>query len=120
MPSILIVDDSPDIRRGVRHIFGSVSGWEVCEAINGKDGVEKAQLLKPDIIVLDISMPVMDGITAAKTLKALMPTLPIIIFSNFAEDEFLKQEVRSAGIGQVVSKSDSQALVHAVEEAFRA
>src|SRR5450759_5093165 len=60
------------------------------------------------------------GITAAKALKALMPTLPIIMLSNFAEDEFLKQEVVSAGIRQVVSKSDSQALVHAVEEVFRA
>ncbi len=117
--SILIVDDSIVIRRALRLLFESLPGWEVCgEASNGREGIEKAQQLKPDVMVLDMSMPEMDGIAAAKILKATMPALPIIMFTNFAEDQFLKREVLDAGITQVVSKPNSQALVQAVREAF--
>jgi len=95
--------------------------WRVCgEAMDGQDGIDKAQQLHPDVIVLDMSMPGMDGISVAKALKELMPKLPIIMFTNFAEDQFLQQEVLSAGIRQVVSKSDSRALVEAVGSALRA
>ncbi len=88
--------------------------------MNGREGIEKAQRLKPDVIVLDMSMPEMDGIAVAKVLKVLMPQVPLIMFTNFAEDQFLKREVVSAGISRVVSKPDSKALVHAVEEALAA
>ncbi len=102
-------------------LFESMAGWEVCgEAANGREGIEKAQQLKPNVIVLDMSMPEMDGIAVARALKTKMPGLPIVMFTNFAEDQFLKHEVLSAGIAQVVSKSDSQGLVRAVKEAFDA
>ncbi len=118
--SILIVDDSKVIRRALRQLFES-TGWDVCgEAGDGREGIELAQQLRPDVIVLDMSMPEMDGIAAAKILKGLMPQLPIIMFTNFAEDQFVQQEVRSAGITRVVSKSDSHALVDAVESVLRA
>ena len=119
--SILIIDDSIVMRRALHRLFESKSGWEVCgEAIDGKDGIEKARKLRPDVIVLDMSMPDMDGIAAAKVLKSQMPAIPIVMFTNFAEDQFLQQEVLAAGITKIVSKSDSQALVHAVEEVFQA
>jgi DNA-binding NarL/FixJ family response regulator len=98
-----------------------MSEWEICgEAINGRDGIEKAQLLNPDLVVLDLSMPEMDGIRTAKVLNSLFPTLPIIMFTNFAEDQFLERDVMSAGIRQVVSKSDSAGLVRAMQSAFEA
>jgi DNA-binding NarL/FixJ family response regulator len=119
--SILIVDDSVVIRWALHRLFETIPGWKVCgEAINGKDGIKKARQLKPDLIVMDMSMPEMDGIAAAKVLKAQMPTLPIIMFTNFAEDPFAKHELLAAGITQVVSKLDSQALAHVVENMFRA
>jgi DNA-binding NarL/FixJ family response regulator len=119
--SILIVDDNTTIRRSLHRLLEARSGWEVCgEAANGREGIEKAQRLKPDVVVMDMSMPEMDGIAAAKILKSQMPTLPIIMFTNFADDQFLKQEVLDAGIRHVVSKSDSQALILAVESVFRA
>ncbi len=115
--SILIVDDSKEIRRALARLFESMAGWVVCgEAANGREGIEKAQRLKPDVIVLDMSMPEMDGIAVAKILKAMSPTTPIVMFTNFAEDQFLKHEVLSAGINQVVSKSDSRALLNAIQE----
>ena len=78
----------------------------VCgEAENGQDAIEKAQVLHPDLIVMDLSMPVMNGIDAARTLKTLMPTVPVIIFSDYS-DVFSEKETRSAGICALVSKSE--------------
>ena len=119
--SVLIVDDSPDIRRALRRVFDSKPSLKVCgEAVDGKDGIEKAQELKPDAIVLDMSMPGMDGLEAAKILTRVVPSAALIMFTNFAGDQFLKREVLSAGIKQVVSKPDSQGLVRAVETALAA
>lgn len=120
MPSILIIDDSPDIRRALRLLFDSM-GWEVCcEAANGRDGIEQAHRLKPNIAVVDMSLPRMDGLAVAKTLKAELPTLPVIMFTSFEESQFLKREVSSAGIRQVVSKSNPKGLVQAIEQASKA
>ncbi len=79
-----------------------------------------AEQLHPDAIILDMSMPQLGGIEAAGILKRLMPTVPVIMFTNFAKDQFLKREGFWAGIRQVVSKSDSLELVRALEDAFAA
>ena len=67
--------------------------------------VPKAQQLHPDLIVLDLSMPVMNGIEGARVLKGLMPTVPLIIFSEYS-DVFSEKEARSAGVSAIVSKSE--------------
>jgi DNA-binding NarL/FixJ family response regulator len=101
---ILIVDDSLAIRKILREMLGREAGWEVCgEASNGREGVEKAQHLKPDLIVLDLSMPVMNGLDAARELRRLVPGVPLVMFTNF-ETAHLKREALSAGIGAIVSK----------------
>ncbi len=118
--SILIIDDSAVIRKALRSLFHSKPGWTICgEALNGEDGIQQAQQLKPDAIVLDMSMPQLGGMETAQTLKRLMPTIPVIMFTNFAKDQCLK-EMLWAGIRQVVSKSDSLELVRALEAAFAA
>jgi len=77
----------------------------VCgEAENGREAIEKAQQLRPDLIVMDLSMPVMNGIEAAYVLQGLMPTVPLIIFSEYS-DVFSEKEARSAGVSALVSKS---------------
>jgi NarL family two-component system response regulator YdfI len=118
--SILIIDDSAVIRRTLHRLLASKPDWTICgEALNGEEGIQKAQQLKPDAIVLDMSMPQLGGIETAQTLKRLMPTVPVIMFTNFAKDQCLK-EILWAGIRQVVSKSDSRELVRALEAAFAA
>jgi len=72
---------------------------------NGQDAIEKAQALQPDLIVMDLSMPVMNGIDATRALKTLMPMVPVIIFSEYS-DAFSEKESRSAGISALVSKSE--------------
>ncbi|HZR58731.1 MAG TPA: response regulator transcription factor [Terriglobales bacterium] len=113
---ILIVDDHAVIRRTLRQLFESHAGWEVCgEAVNGLDAIEKAQQLKPDLIVLDLSMPEMDGLQAARVLKTLLPTVPVILFTNFGEDPFIEQEALAVGIREVVSKANAFGLLNTVE-----
>jgi DNA-binding NarL/FixJ family response regulator len=104
---ILIVDDSPVIRDRLRELLEQESGWEVCgEAANGREGIEKAQQLKPDLIVLDLSMPVMNGIEAARELTRLLPSVPLLMWTDF-QTAHLKWKALSAGVKTVVPKSES-------------
>ena len=104
---ILIVDESIAIRKILRETLEREAGWEVCgEASNGREGIEKAQQLRPDLIVLDLSMPVMNGLDAARELTLLLPRVPLVMFTNF-ETARLKQEALSAGITAIVSKDGS-------------
>ncbi len=104
--SVLVVDDNAAIRQALCWVFTSQAGFDVCgEAENGQDAIEKAQALHPDLIVMDLSMPVMNGIDAARALKTLMSTVPVIIFSEYS-DVFSENEARSAGISALVSKSE--------------
>jgi DNA-binding NarL/FixJ family response regulator len=109
--SVLIVDDNASIRRALCGLFEGEADFEVCgEAENGKVAVEKAQELSPDLIVLDLSMPVMNGLDAARVLKRLMPTVPLIMFSAFG-DGSVRYQARLVGISEVVSKSEHASLL---------
>ncbi|MFZ3343003.1 MAG: response regulator transcription factor [Terriglobales bacterium] len=104
-PRILIVDDSSIIRNLLRQCFEAEPGWKVSgEAANGKEGIEKAQDTHPNLIVLDLSMPVMNGIDAAKILTKLMPSVPLLMFTSFLTSN-LEHEARAAGIRKVFVKS---------------
>jgi DNA-binding NarL/FixJ family response regulator len=120
--SVLIVDDTVSIRRALCEVFRSQADFDVCgEAENGREAIEKAQELHPDLIVLDLSMPMMNGTDAAKVLKRLMPAVPLIVFTWYS-DVFSAAEARSAGISALVSKSEhisllvckARALLHSI------
>ena len=109
--SVLIVDDNAIFRRAVRHVFLSQEDFAVCgEAENGRDAIEKAQALHPDLIVMDLAMPVMTGIDAARVLNRLMPTVPLVILSGYS-DVFSETEFRSLGASALVSKSDHTSVL---------
>ena len=109
--TLLIVDDNPFIRKTLCELFQGEADFEVCgEAENGKEAIEKAQELHPDLIVMDLSMPVMNGIDAARALRRLMPTVPLIIFSEYS-DVFSVEEAHSAGISALVSKSEHMSVL---------
>jgi chemotaxis response regulator CheB len=81
---ILIVDDNAAIRSLLRDALQREVGWRVCgEAENGQDAVEKAKRLRPDVIVLDLSMPVMNGLEAGRTLTEALPAVPLVLFTSF-------------------------------------
>jgi CheY-like chemotaxis protein len=104
----MIVDDHAIIRRMVREVF-EAENWEVLDAADGVEGVQKAHVVKPGVIILDLSMPVMNGLDAARQLKVLMPHIPLLMFTNNTV-AIVEKEVRSAGISAVISKSDSDGL----------
>ena len=106
MWSVLIVDDNAFVRKALRGIFKREEDFVVCgEAENGSEAVEKAQQLRPDAIVLDLSMPVMNGLEAARILKKLMPSVALIMFTAF-EDQIVEPQARAIGISELVSKSE--------------
>jgi DNA-binding NarL/FixJ family response regulator len=101
---ILIVDDNPSIRQAIRRGFQGRNGLEVCgEAVDGRDAIEKARQLKPDLIVLDFSMPVMNGLEAAAVLSHEMPSVPLILFTMHV-GAVVASEAKLAGVSAVVSK----------------
>jgi DNA-binding NarL/FixJ family response regulator len=109
--SILIADDQEMIRRALCYLFTSQEDFDVCgEAENGLEAVEMARLLCPDLILLDLSMPVMNGIEAACELKRLMPMVPIIVFSEYS-DVFSEPEARKSGISALVSKTEAVSVL---------
>lgn len=108
---ILIVDDSPQIRRIIRNFLESESGFEVCgEAVDGYDAIEKTQILKPDLIILDLSMPRMNGVEAARRLKKMLPQTPIVMFTSY-HGALQSFDARVVGIDAVVSKDGGVSLL---------
>jgi two-component system chemotaxis response regulator CheY len=92
--TVLIVDDNAYIRQALCTLFKCEADFEVCgEAENGREAIIKALELSPDLIVLDLSMPVMNGFDAARELKRLMPTVPLMMYSAFG-DEFVEQQAK--------------------------
>src|SRR5713101_3178231 len=88
--TILIADDNGTVRQVICEAFTRESDFQVCgEAQDGQDATEKAERLHPDLIILDLSMPVMNGLDAARALKTRMPSVPIILFT-FHVDLFVK------------------------------
>jgi DNA-binding NarL/FixJ family response regulator len=104
--SVLVADDGTLIRQKLCEMLRREGGYNICaEAENGKDAVEKAQQLRPDLIIMNFSMPVMNGVEAARELKKSMPSVPIIIFSNYI-DSFVRKLALSIGVSAVISKSE--------------
>jgi DNA-binding NarL/FixJ family response regulator len=111
---VLIVDDSEITRRLLRTILRS-RHWTVCgEAGNGWSGVKKFQELKPDVVLLDLSMPDINGIEAAKRMSASDSTVPLILFT-ILDIEGLESAAREAGICAIVPKTEVWNLIGSIE-----
>jgi len=107
--TILIVDDSPLIRHSLRYCIEQNSDWQVCgEAENGKVAVEKVKELKPDVVILDLQMPVMNGLEAARHITLLAPKTAMVMFTMHNCEQLWK-DAQAAGIKDVLSKSDGVA-----------
>jgi len=102
---ILIVEDEIAVRRAIR-VFLELHHFEICgEAVNGAEALEKAAALRPDLIILDLSMPLMNGIEAASQLKNKVPNIPVVIYTML-EDVLGKSLASTLGVKGIVSKAD--------------
>jgi DNA-binding NarL/FixJ family response regulator len=91
-------------------------GWEVCgEAVDGAEAVEKAAELKPDLIIMDLSMPKMDGLQASKIISAANPNIPILLHTNYSLIPETIAEAKKAGVWEVLTKGRPDELLKAVE-----
>ncbi len=117
---IVIADDQPIIRTMVRSTLEKIPHFEVCaEAGDGAKAIEDAQRLKPDVVVLNVTMPVLNGFDAAREIKATLPDTAIVILSSHADQRFVA-EAKKIGVRSYVAKSKAgEALVKAIEAAVR-
>jgi CheY-like chemotaxis protein len=109
-PTVLLVDDFISIREILREAFEG-AGFSVCaEAENGAEAILQAEQYRPDLIILDHSMPVMGGLEAAPTLRRILPTTAIILFTLYA-DSVLVEDVVDSGVSSVVAKANVDMLI---------
>jgi len=118
MTRILIADDHEMIRRGVRSVLESRRDVDVCEAQNGAEAVEKTKEMNPDLVILDVSMPVLDGFTAARQIKEVSPLTRILMFSLHRTEAFVKVAQKIGVSGYLTKTEDAQTLLNAVEAAL--
>jgi len=103
---VLIVDDNPIVRRSLCDLFTQQADFQICgEAEDGLQAIEKAQQRKPDLIVLDLVMPGMNGLDAARVINGMLPEVPMILFTLHS-DGLVQEQARSAGIATVISKGE--------------
>src|SRR6267154_5464522 len=118
MPTrILIADDSSSARNVLKKFLEAYSvQWKVCaEAANGLEAVQKAVEVKPDLIIIDLQMPVMDGITASARIAKSLPKVPILM-NTVHKSGYVDLEAGKAGVREVLSKSEPETLVRAIEK----
>jgi DNA-binding NarL/FixJ family response regulator len=117
---ILVADDHEAVRKGVCAILSARKDIEVCgEAENGKDAIEKANTLRPDLIVLDITMPVLSGFEAAREIRKVLPHVAIVILSMH-ESSQLVEEAKKIGVQGYVTKTQvGGTLLQAVDAVLR-
>jgi two-component system, NarL family, nitrate/nitrite response regulator NarL len=115
-PRILIADDHPDALRALQAILEHNSRFEVCfAAMNGSEALIKAQELRPDLIILDLTMPVMNGIDAAREISKVLPGTPILLHTLA---QVPQAQVASVGIREVISKAKTHLLLNAIQNAL--
>ena len=115
---ILIADDKRHIRQELRNLIEGHQGWEVCtEAGDGVQAVNRAKQFKPDLVILDLAMPDLNGFQAARQISEALPGVPILMLTLYASPQ-VEKEAERVGVKRVVSKSAANMLVPFIEEAL--
>jgi CheY-like chemotaxis protein len=116
MPTrILIGEDNPAVRAALHALLESAGPWEIVDAENGQEAVARAQELKPNLIILDLVMPVMDGLSAARQISKLLPETPLLMYTMHWSRQ-VELEAQKIGVRKVVSKADSRLLVSTIQQ----
>jgi DNA-binding NarL/FixJ family response regulator len=113
---ILIADDHAIVRRGLRTLIESQAGWEVCaEACNGRDALERAADLKPDVAILDIGMPELNGLDAARQILKANPETEVLILTMHQSEEVVAEVLKAGARGYVLKSDADDHLVAAID-----
>lgn len=112
---ILIAEDNPAVRSALRSILQASGPWDLVDAVDGNEALAKAQELKPNLIILDLVMPVLDGLKTARQLSELLPNTPVLMHTMHSSSQ-VELEAQKVGVRKVISKSDTQLLISTVQE----
>jgi LuxR family maltose regulon positive regulatory protein len=116
MPRVLIVDDHAVIRRGVQGILSNYPEWELCgEAANGQDAVRLTGELRPEIVIMDISMPRLNGLEATRIIHEVLPEIKVLLLTLHSSSEFVKTAFRAGARGYVLKSDAQKELVRALD-----
>lgn len=114
---ILVADDHELVRRGIRGLLSARRGWTVVgEAMNGREAVEKANRLKPDVAILDISMPDLDGLQATRRIRDAVPTTEVVVLTMHESDQMVRRVLDAGALGYVLKSDLPTQLVKAVKD----
>jgi len=122
MPSIrvLIVDDHRIVRQGLRHVCERTGGFEVVgEAQNGQEAIQMAHQLRPDVILMDVNMPVLDGVQATRFIVEAEPAMRVIILTMYRQDRYVFEAIKAGARGYLLKDVDEQELVDAIRAVSR-
>ena len=112
---ILITDDHDIVRDGLRLILETEDHFEIIgEACNGEEACRLAKELKPDVILLDLRMPVMDGISALKIIHRDHPNMAVVILTTYNEDELMRQGLQEGALGYLLKDTDRATLIKTI------
>jgi DNA-binding NarL/FixJ family response regulator len=115
MPRVLIVDDHAFIRRGVQTILHSFPEWEFCgEADNGRDAIRLAEELKPEVIIMDLSMPGLNGIEATRAIRKVQPSVKVVLLTLHESAELVRHAFRAGARGYLLKTDAEQELIKAL------
>jgi len=116
---ILIADDNALVRKALYQLFEEQEGWSVCgEAQDGYEAVERAKQSRPDLIVLDLSMPHLSGLQAASRISALLPGTPMIMLTLY-DSALVHTEAKKVGILQVIPKTDGASVIRTIKSVLQ-
>lgn len=117
---VYITDDHQIVRRGIRQLLSTEAGIEVVgEASNGKEAVMDMVRLKPDIVLMDLVMPVMDGIEAIRQIKASHPSIQILVLTSFATDDKVFPAIKAGALGYLIKDTSPEELVSAIRQVYK-
>jgi len=117
---ILIADDHSIVRSGIRGLLEDQPGWEVCaEAATGREAVNLALKHKPDVVVIDYSMPELNGIEATRQIRGALPDTEVLVFTMHDSEDVLQRALAAGARGYLVKSDDSAQLIDAVQSLSR-
>jgi NarL family two-component system response regulator LiaR len=117
MIRVYITDDHHIVRRGIKQLLSTEPGIEVVgEATNGREAVADMDKLKPDIVLMDLVMPVMDGIEAIRQIKASHPSIQILVLTSFVTDDKVFPAIKAGALGYLIKDTSPEELIRAIQQ----
>ena len=120
MIRLLLVDDENLIRRGLKALLKLEQDLEIVgEADNGQTAIDSIPTLKPDVILMDIRMPIMDGVAATKEITKAFPQIKILVLTTFADEDYVTQALHYGAAGYLLKDTPSEELAHAIRSVHK-